>query len=424
MHRKAKNQLIDVDWCEDRGIRIIGVADGTDTASEQSKLIITVKAAVAEDFSNNLSKNTRSALLTLAKEGKHLGGTPPLGLKVNDDQTYDIDETTAPIIRDIYKLYLQDMGYSYIIQYLKDRGYTTSEGHDFSKASLNAILRNPKYKGTYVYDRTAPKDSEGKRNSNAVKDEYIEIDDIIPPIISAEDFEKVQAKMKENATKHTHRASSNYYALSGKIKCAVCGKAVNGCVNYSKGKKYLQYRGTCNCKQKSIRTNRLNDLTFYAMQQCLFSPENKEQIISIMNQKLQVEAHKKSAEVAKIKKKIDELNVKQAYLTAEIENGRATKTLMTKMEDNEAELAGLIAQLEAKTKEFSAIDDATYESLVKQFYSYMGTQKTPQAVDLRNAVIDRIESDDSKTTIFFHPGVTVDQETIDFFNNGKDWEDK
>ena len=50
--------------------------------------------------------------------------------------------------------------------------------------------------------------------------------------------------------------------------------------------------------------------------------------------------------------------------------------------------------------------------------------KTPQAVDLRNAAIDYIESDDDNTTIFFKPGVPVDQDTVDFFNNGKNWEER
>ena len=50
MHRNALNQLIDVEWCEKHGIRIIGVADGTDTATEASKLLITVKAGATKTY--------------------------------------------------------------------------------------------------------------------------------------------------------------------------------------------------------------------------------------------------------------------------------------------------------------------------------------------------------------------------------------
>lgn len=422
MHRNAKNQLVDAEWCEKHGIRIIGITDGTDTATESSKLLITVKAAVAEDFSNTLSKNTRAALLECAKECKHLGGTPPLGYLVNDDKTYEIDESTAPIIRDIFKLYLQDMGYNYIIQYLKNKGYKTSEGNDFSKASLNAILRNPKYKGTYTYDRTASKDSDGKRNSHAVKDKYIVIENGMPAIISAEDFDKVQAKMAANAGRHAKRASSNYYALNGKIKCADCGKAVSGNVNYSKGKKYLQYRCTCDCKHKSIPVNRLNDMTFYALQQCLFSDDNKGEIMNIINNKLKLKSHQRSAEIAIIKDKIDKLNLAQNNLTSSLEAGIATDTIMQKLQKNEDELAALTTQLEAKKGELSTIDDDTYNELVKRFISYMGKNKTPQAADLRNAAIDRIEVSNDKTTIYFNHGIGIDEETKKYFDNEKNWE--
>ena len=422
MHRNAKNQLIDVEWCEQHGIRIIGVADGTDTATEASKLLITVKAAVAEDFSNTLSKNTRAALLECAKACKHLGGTPPLGYMVNSEGTYDIDESTAPIIRDIYKLYLQDMGYNYIMKYLKNKGYKTSEGNDFSKASLNAILRNPKYKGTYTYDRTAPKDSNGKRNSHAEKAQYTVIENGMPAIISAADFDKVQTKMKANSDRHAQRASSNYYALNGKIKCADCGKAVTGNVNYSKGKKYLQYRCTCDCKHKSIPVNRLNDVTFYALQQCLFSADTKDKIIRIMNDQLRLKAHQRSAEVAAIKDKIDKLNLAQNNLTASLEAGIATATIMNKLQKNEKDLAALTAQLETKADEISMIDNDTYHELVNRFVNYMGNQKTPQAVDLRNAAIHHIDYGSDKTTIHFNRGISINEETREYFDNEKNWE--
>lgn len=422
LHRNAKNQLTDVDWCTKHGIRIIGITDGIDTADADSRFMITVKAAVAEEYSNTLSKTTRAGQLVAAQSGKHLGGTPPLGYQVNAEGTYDIDESTAPIIRDIFKLYLHGMGYNNIIKHLKAKGYKTANGNDFSKASLNAILRNQKYMGNYTFDRTMPKDSDGKRNSHKIKEHYTVIENGMPAIITAEDFAKVKSKMEANAGKHTNRASSNYYALNGKIKCADCGKAVSGNVNYSKDKKYLQYRCTCDCKHKSIPVKRLNDMTFYALQQCLFNSSHREQIMEIMNQKLQTEAHKRSAEVAEIKIKIDRLNVAQDNLTASLEAGCATDTIMKKLARNEAELASLTAQLEAKTKEVSLVDDDTYNELVKRFTDHMSTQMTPQALDLRNAAIDRIEVGSEETTIYFHDGIGIDRETQEYFNNNQNWE--
>ena len=62
LHRNAAHQLEDLTFFEKQNIRLIAVTDGTDTASKSdNKLITTVKAAVAEEYSETLSKNTRAA---------------------------------------------------------------------------------------------------------------------------------------------------------------------------------------------------------------------------------------------------------------------------------------------------------------------------------------------------------------------------
>ena len=96
-------ELEDLTFFEKQNIRLIAVTDGTDTASKSyNKLITTVKAAVAEEYSETLSKNTRAAQLKSAKQCRHLGGLPPLGYRVNEVGLYEIDENTARIIRDIF----------------------------------------------------------------------------------------------------------------------------------------------------------------------------------------------------------------------------------------------------------------------------------------------------------------------------------
>ena len=59
------------------------------------------------------------------------------------------------------------MGYDYIQKSLKQKGYQTANGNDFSKSAINSILKNQKYMGTYVYDRTESKDSESTIHSDS-----------------------------------------------------------------------------------------------------------------------------------------------------------------------------------------------------------------------------------------------------------------
>ena len=417
LHRNAKNQLADLEWFADNGIRFISVTDGIDTETETSKLLTTIKAAVAEDFSETLSKNTRAGMLECAKQCRYLGGTPPIGYKVNAEGFYEIDVIKAPIVRDIFKLYLQDMGYDYIIKYLKEKGYKTSAGNNFSKSSLNTILKNPRYKGTYVYDRSVAKNSEGKRNSHAFKAEYIEIENGMPAIIPAEQFDKVQQKMAGNAKRQSHRTSKNYYPLNGFVRCRECGKALSGNVNNSKGNKYFYYKGSCDCGIKSIKTQQLHNFTFYALQQCIFNPDNKDEIIKKMNSKLSVMKHMQSAEVNALINKIHGLENTQNNLTEYLEAGKATQTILDKLQKNETELTILRTQLEAKSTDTVTVDDDTYNRLVRQFTGYMGTEKTSEAFSLRDTAIDHIDVDKNGVIINFKPGILTDDATIDYFNN-------
>lgn len=416
LHRNAKNQLADLEWFAEHGIRLISVTDGIDTETETSKLLTTIKAAVAEDFSETLSKNTRAALLECAKQCRYLGGNLLLGYQVNADGFYEIDELKSPIIRDIFSLYLQGMGYDFIINYLKEKGCKTSTGNDFTKTALHTILKNKKYMGTYVYDKSTPKNSEGKRNSHTFKEEYIEIPNGMPAIISEEDFKKVQQKMAENAKKQSSRASKNYYALNGILHCGKCGKAFSGNVNHSNDKRYFQYRKTCQCKIKSVRMDSLNKFVFYAIQQCMFSPENKEKIIQKINAKLAINRGLQSTEINALLSRINGIENAQNNLTGYLEAGKATETIFSKMQKNETELKILKSQLEAKSKEISSVDDEVYNRLVSKFVNYMSTVKSPEAVALRNAVIKDIKIDDN-VTIEFNSGITVNSETIRYFND-------
>lgn len=46
----------------------------------------------------------------------------------------------------------------------------------------------------------------------------------------------------------------------------------------------------------------------------------------------------------------------------------------------------------------------------------MSTEKSPEAIALRNTAISSIEPDKDNITINFNPGVTLDDATAEYFN--------
>ena len=114
--------------------------------------------------------------------------------------------------------------------------------------------------------------------------------------------------------------------------------------------------------------------------------------------------------------KINGLETAQSNLTGYLETGRASKTILDKMQKNETELESLKRQLAVKNKEIAAVDDETYDRLVCKFRNYMSKEKSPEAAALRNAAIKNIFPDKDEITVTFHAGVPVDDETVRYFN--------
>lgn len=117
-----------------------------------------------------------------------------------------------------------------IIDELNRRGFKTKRGCDFGKNSLYEILRNERYAGTYVYNKSVSVGADGRWNRHQTRneDEIIRIEGGIPAIISKEDFQKVQQKMAERKHKSAILKAKQEYLLSGKIKCGECGSTYAG----------------------------------------------------------------------------------------------------------------------------------------------------------------------------------------------------
>ena len=107
---------------------------------------------------------------------------PPLGYNVDKDKNYVLNEQEAPAVRMIFDLYLQDKGYTEIINTLNLHGYKTKRGNSFRKNSIHDILRNPIYAGYYTYCKGTK-----KKHRYVKRDDTIVIPDAVPAIISKEE---------------------------------------------------------------------------------------------------------------------------------------------------------------------------------------------------------------------------------------------
>lgn len=151
------------------GVSVLSVLENLDDSPE-SIILESVLEGMSEYYSKNLAREVMKGMRESALQCRALGGKPPYGYKINHvTHTYEIYEYEAEAVRLIYNRAVEGVGYSEIITELNLLGYKTGAGKPFGKNSLTEILRNEKYIGVYIFNRTISKNSDGKRNNHKSK---------------------------------------------------------------------------------------------------------------------------------------------------------------------------------------------------------------------------------------------------------------
>ena len=176
---------------------------------------------------------------------------------------------------------------------MNSRGYRTRRGLPFAKNSLYEILRNERYAGTYIYVKDATKNPTGKyvRHGKYDPDAIIRIPGGMPQIISKEDFDRVQVKMKERQHKAAKFSAKQEYLLSGKIFCGECGSPYAG--NSRRPRPghplYVSYKCTRRnqrdrtCKNPEINRDKLEEIVLERLSSVLFHPSIIPALVSRYN---------------------------------------------------------------------------------------------------------------------------------------------
>lgn len=261
-------------------VRLISVLENFDESPE-SIMLQSVIEGYNEYYSKNLRREVMKGLKENALSCRFTGGIPCLGYDIDKDTLkYVINPFEAEAVKLIFKMYLDGEGYTSIINTLNYKGFKTKKGNTFGKNSLYEILRNEKYTGVYVYNKSVSARPDGKWNRHQSKneDEIIRIEGGIPRIISKEDFQKVQEKMTVRKHKAASFKAKQEYLLSGKIKCGECGSSYAGNSRKASGKNplYISYNcvkknGAVSCKNPGIRRDDLEQLILKKLSETVFN---------------------------------------------------------------------------------------------------------------------------------------------------------
>lgn len=226
--RFARNILDSI--CYTRELKAIGVGviflnDNINTLDNDAEMRLAFLSTMAQEESRKTSERVKWGLRRQMENGVVLG-RDMLGYDVRNGKLI-VNEEGARTVRLIYHKFLDEgKGAHRIAKELREEGIkTSSRMKDWSYTVILRILRNEKYCGDLVQQKTYTPDyltHQKKRNHGEV--ETVTIRDHHEPIISRKRFEAVQRELeRRKPSQSTVGTFANRYALSGKIVCAECG---------------------------------------------------------------------------------------------------------------------------------------------------------------------------------------------------------
>jgi len=388
------------------GIKLYSVLEHLDDSPE-SVILESVLEGMAEYYSKNLSREVMKGLKENALQCKHTGGLPPLGYDLASDKTYKINVEEAKAVKMIYTMYLNGDGYSKIIDALKDIGIKTKRGQAFGKNSLNSILSNEKYTGTYIFNRTLRVSNNGrKRNVIKSDDEVIKIPGGMPEIIPAEMFERVRQRMEIG--KHASGANSakRVYLLSGKIVCGKCGHAMIGKTGrMGRNKSIYSYyecsarKRTRSCDAKPINVDYVEEQVINSLFDNLLSPK----VIDKSARKIYDAAQQTYGDLpivlSRYEKELSKIDTSMSNIINAIADGMYDPAMKEKMEELRASKSQHEIRI-AEIKSQISIHELSYE----QIYDFLKEYEN----------IKQLAKPQQKKAISLFVGkVVVNEESID-----------
>ena len=346
---------------------ILEAVTETVDSSELGKLISYIRGFVSKVEAEKIGERTARGRKAKARQGQIPGGgfARTYGYdyikKVgNKGGRRVINEVEAEWVRQIFHWLVNDgMSTTAITHRLRALNAPTKLGRPWLRQTVLGIIKNPAYIGkTYAFTTL-----NGKRFHKA-KEEWIEIPEVTPAIISQEMFDAAQKQLEINRRK-AKRNTKHEYLLQGHVYCRQCGRRYWGWLTATrhKGKRYEWRRYRCcgsvkmvapvnRCGNKSWSAKKLEPLFWLEIEHVLDNPE----LIIAEMKKQQEEANQLGvleAELKHIEKHLKTIDRDQEQLLQWALKGFPEETIVAenkRINEKRNSLQVQKAELEAQTK--------------------------------------------------------------------------
>ena len=372
---------------KDNGVHVESVLERLDDSPE-SVILESLLEGMSEYYSKNLAREVLKGKHETALQCKHNGGQPPLGLQVDKDGTYSINEHEAETVRLIFSLTAGGHSQNEVCHIINEKGHRTRHGNKFTQTSINVILHNEKYNGTYVYGRTVPQPKGRRTNASRPDDEILRIPNGIPAIVDARTFNDVQeilARRKSQSTRGSGGAVE-VYLLQGLIKCGNCGSAMVGSRNHCGRSKNLRVVYECNgrkrkttdCKMRSINRDFVEDLVIDYIEKYILSDTAMAKVKELLTKEIQDQQNESPAALINLKKELTTTEAALDKLIDAIISGIDAGRVKTRIDELEAKRARLESQISIEESRQQSLGNLDLEGLDEYLAHYRNIRSHPR----------------------------------------------
>ena len=230
--RFARNTLDSIQYTRDllnAGVAVFFQNDNIKTIDEDSELRLFIMSSIAQDELRKLSSRVKFGHQQAIKEGVVLGNNRIFGY-VKDDGRLVIDESEAPMVRQLFELYATgEYSLKQIEKLFWDQGYRNYRGNRIAHTTTSNMISNPKYKGYYVGNKVKVIDMFTKKQKFLPPEEWVmfkdETGEIVPAIVSEElwDQANVVLRRRSDDVKNRQNVCNSENLLTSKLYCTCCG---------------------------------------------------------------------------------------------------------------------------------------------------------------------------------------------------------
>lgn len=203
-------------------VTFISLNEQFDTSTAMGETMLKIILVFAELERKLTSERVSDVMIGRAMQGKWNGARVPFGWDWDKENQMPVhSEKEAPFAKLIYDLYEEMRSTNKVRDYCNKHDIPTKRGGEWTSKTLADFIRNPMNKGDYRYNYR-----ESARGRKKPKDEVIYVENVFPPLIDPEQWQRCNAIMNKNAiSKHKigfEPQKKYYHVFGGRLRCT-CG---------------------------------------------------------------------------------------------------------------------------------------------------------------------------------------------------------